>query len=383
MNLLLDDHPLVILPSLAKELGNLNEAVFLQQLHYWLNRKKEEGVNSACFIEERYWVYNSLDDWLKQFVWMSKKTLQRTINSLVSKGFVIKGNFNRTKMDQTCWYTIDYDCFFAIEKAMNDLRDGQNDLLDVDTKKSPDGQNDHLDVDTKESPDGQNDHLDMDTKESSDGQNDHLDVVELGTSKKSNCPFGKSHSDSLEMVKMTKAIPYTTKEINQETTTTTSTDVDEEVLKRFIVNPQDILKAYNKRCPSFPKATQLTKERWRAMYNLYAAGYQTSDILHVFDLAEQSDFLSGRSKDAKWDRFDYDWLLQLSHFVNVLEGKYNNISPRKQKRIAENEILQNRMSDQIRAECTGNCDPNEIETPFFRDAMQRYTADSEIQEAGP
>ena len=368
MNLLLVDHPLVILPSLAKELGNLNEAVFLQQLHYWLNRKKEEGVNSACFIEERYWVYNSLDDWLKQFVWMSKKTLQRTINSLVSKGFVIKGNFNRTKMDQTCWYTIDYDCFFAIEKAMNDLRDGQNDLLDVDTKKSPDGQNDHLD---------------MDTKESSDGQNDHLDVVELGTSKKSNCPFGKSHSDSLEMVKMTKAIPYTTKENNQETTTTTSADVDEEVLKRFIVNPQDILKAYNKRCPSFPKATQLTEERWRAMYNLYAAGYQASDMLHVFDLAEQSDFLSGRSKDAKWDRFDFDWLLQLSHFVNVLEGKYNNISPRKQKRITENKILQTRMSDQIRAECTGSSDPSEIETPFLRQAMQRHTANDEIQEAGP
>lgn len=382
MNLLLDDHPLVILPSLAKELGNLNEAVFLQQLHYWLNRKKEEGVNSACFIEERYWVYNSLDDWLKQFVWMSKKTLQRTINSLVSKGFVIKGNFNRTKMDQTCWYTIDYDCFFAIEKAMNDLRDGQNDLLDVDTKKSPDGQNDHLDVDTKESPDGQNDHLDMDTKESSDGQNDLLDVVELGTSKKSNCPFGKSHSDSLEMVKMTKAIPYTTKEINQETTTTTLADVDEEVLKRFIVNPHDILKAYNKRCPSFPKATQLTKERWGAMYALYAAGYQTSDILHVFDLAEQSDFLSGRSKDAKWDRFDFDWLLQLSHFVSVLEGKYDNRSARKQKRITENKILQTRMSDQIRAECTGSSDPSEIETPFLRQAMQRHTANDEIQEAG-
>lgn len=44
-NLLLNERPLVVLPSLAKELGSLDEAVILQQIHYWLQRSTnvEEG----------------------------------------------------------------------------------------------------------------------------------------------------------------------------------------------------------------------------------------------------------------------------------------------------------------------------------------------------
>lgn len=37
--LLLDDEPLVILPKLAAAIG-LNEAIILQQLHYWLEKVK-------------------------------------------------------------------------------------------------------------------------------------------------------------------------------------------------------------------------------------------------------------------------------------------------------------------------------------------------------
>lgn len=36
--LLIDDYPIQVLPKLAKVIG-LNEAIILQQLHYWLNSK--------------------------------------------------------------------------------------------------------------------------------------------------------------------------------------------------------------------------------------------------------------------------------------------------------------------------------------------------------
>ena len=36
-NLLLNEVPLMCQPSLATKIG-LNEAIFIQQLHYWLNR---------------------------------------------------------------------------------------------------------------------------------------------------------------------------------------------------------------------------------------------------------------------------------------------------------------------------------------------------------
>ena len=106
MGLLFDEHPLLISPILAKELGNLNEAVFVQQLHYWLESKKQYGKN---FYDGSYWVFNSYEEWVKQFPWMSVPTLRRTIDSLVKKEFVIKGNYNQKKMDHTIWYSLNYE----------------------------------------------------------------------------------------------------------------------------------------------------------------------------------------------------------------------------------------------------------------------------------
>ena len=38
-NLLIHEEPLLVLPGLASRIG-LNEAIFLQQIHYWLNRSE-------------------------------------------------------------------------------------------------------------------------------------------------------------------------------------------------------------------------------------------------------------------------------------------------------------------------------------------------------
>jgi hypothetical protein len=57
--LLINEAPLMIVPSLAVEIG-LNEAVVLQQIHYWLNISKHK-------IKGKKWVYNTYEDWQKQF----------------------------------------------------------------------------------------------------------------------------------------------------------------------------------------------------------------------------------------------------------------------------------------------------------------------------
>ena len=54
-NLLFDERPLVIQPTLAKLLGSLDEAVILQQIHYWLEKKTN-------IKDGRSWVYNSMTD---------------------------------------------------------------------------------------------------------------------------------------------------------------------------------------------------------------------------------------------------------------------------------------------------------------------------------
>ena len=103
--LLFDKYPLVINPSLAALIG-LNEAIILQQIHYWLVLNKKTEKN---YYEGRYWTYNTYEDWKWQFPFWSMKTIQRTIKKLESKRYIISSNFNSSKMDRTKWYSIDYD----------------------------------------------------------------------------------------------------------------------------------------------------------------------------------------------------------------------------------------------------------------------------------
>lgn len=98
--LLIDEEPLQVLPNLAKAIG-LNEALVLQQVHYWLNR-------SDKFYGGRKWTFNSYTDWQKQFPFWSESSIKRIFQSLEKLGLLITGNFNKMPIDRTKWYTIDY-----------------------------------------------------------------------------------------------------------------------------------------------------------------------------------------------------------------------------------------------------------------------------------
>lgn len=98
--LLLDDKPIIVLPSLAEKVG-LNEAIFLQQLNYWL-------IESRHCYEDKKWIYNTQEDWQEQFPFWSISTIRRTISKLESIGLLISGNFNKKNFDRTKWYTINY-----------------------------------------------------------------------------------------------------------------------------------------------------------------------------------------------------------------------------------------------------------------------------------
>ncbi|MED4922929.1 DnaD domain protein [Anoxybacillus geothermalis] len=99
--LLLDDQPLVILRQLAVAIG-LNESIVVQQLHYWL--EKSENVHDGY-----KWVYNTYEDWREQFPFWSESTIRRIITKLEKIGIIVSANFNRSKIDKTKWYRIDYD----------------------------------------------------------------------------------------------------------------------------------------------------------------------------------------------------------------------------------------------------------------------------------
>jgi hypothetical protein len=99
--LLIPEPPLQVLPSLAVMVG-LNEAIVLQQMHYWLSR-------SQYTHEGRKWIYNSTDEWAAQFPFWSEATVKRALSSLKEQGFIEVRKLSEDRRDRTNYYTIVYE----------------------------------------------------------------------------------------------------------------------------------------------------------------------------------------------------------------------------------------------------------------------------------
>ncbi|MEJ8767694.1 hypothetical protein WKU33_17875 [Oceanobacillus sp. HCA-5259] len=108
-SLLLDDYPLIVLPTLAKIIG-LNEAIVLQQIHFWLAKKKN-------YEDGRYWVYNTYGGWAKQFPFWSETTIRRILGRLEESELIVTGNYNKMGADRTKWYSINYEKVSEISQA--------------------------------------------------------------------------------------------------------------------------------------------------------------------------------------------------------------------------------------------------------------------------
>ena len=68
---ILDSRPLLLSAELATKIG-LNEAIFLQQLTFWLKRTKN-GKN---------YVYKTYEEWKKEFPFWSESTIKRAVAKL-------------------------------------------------------------------------------------------------------------------------------------------------------------------------------------------------------------------------------------------------------------------------------------------------------------
>ena len=117
-NLLIDDYPILVLPKLATEIG-LNEAIVLQQMHYWINK-------SNHIHDNKRWIYNSYKEWEQHFPFWSNATIRRTISSLEKQELVLVGNYNKAGFDKTKWYSINYSKLEGVSKrvAQNEQTSG-------------------------------------------------------------------------------------------------------------------------------------------------------------------------------------------------------------------------------------------------------------------
>ena len=197
--LLINERPLMVLPNLACAIG-LNEAIVLQQIHYWLDKQQH-------FHDGHYWTYNTMENWQKQFPFWSLSTLKRTINSLRSQELVITTNaYNKMEMDKTLWYTINYEKLGLIEEE-------------------------HFQ--SMNPPSGQNEPMDFNAGSPMDVPLVQNEQMRSTTENRMNLPLGQNDPSSgskwtEEQFNMTQAIPKST----TKTTTKSNTDIKDKSPKR-------------------------------------------------------------------------------------------------------------------------------------------------------
>lgn len=117
--------------------------------------------------------------------------------------------------------------------------------------------------------------------------------------------------------KINTPIDENVKEVLINTTSTNNTSIN-----NIYIPFQEIVDSYNSICTSLPKVVKITDKRKRTMKARWKEYGNLDTYKQVFEMAEESDFLSGRNE--KWTNCSFDWLLNENNMVKVLEGNYKN-----------------------------------------------------------
>lgn len=84
--------------TLAKRYGT-NEAIVIYQLHTWLGQSTD--IYDGC-----KWAFVTFDEWAIALPFFSKSTIQRLIKTLINKQVIIKGSYQKSKLDRTACYKL-------------------------------------------------------------------------------------------------------------------------------------------------------------------------------------------------------------------------------------------------------------------------------------
>ena len=106
---LIEENPLILLPTLAKEIG-LHEAIILQQLHYWIEHRGPDGRKYGQVVDGLRWIRNTAKNWMEgSFPFFSEAQVYRALKNLEDTKLILsRSDLNKIGYDRTKWYTIDY-----------------------------------------------------------------------------------------------------------------------------------------------------------------------------------------------------------------------------------------------------------------------------------
>lgn len=243
--------------DIAIEVGIL-PAVLFANIQHWITKNE---ANQKHFHDERYWTYNSMKAFQKQFPYVSCRQIDTALKKLIDADLIVTGNYNAMQRDRTLWYAL-------TDKAISILQNGE---MHFTKNVNPFHQN------VKPLPDNK--------------PNNKQQILIDNMS---------SDDDRLEKKQLEK------------------------------IDYKQIAKDFNQICKGLPQLQALSDKRKRKIKSLIFALEESELIKNMtyievlqslFQLVQDSDFLTGRS--GKW-RTSFDWIIEYSNAIKVLEGNYSN-----------------------------------------------------------
>jgi hypothetical protein len=127
---------------------SLEEAIVIANIYGWL---KHNATNNMNYHDGRYWTYNSLTAFAKQFPFWSESKVKRILIDLAGgtdkkdvkpkhEPLIMKQNFNKSPFDRTVWYSFT-DKFFMYLKGL-----GYETYTDFPQKETPFSADDQMDI---------------------------------------------------------------------------------------------------------------------------------------------------------------------------------------------------------------------------------------------
>jgi len=96
------------------------EAIMISYFRYWITKNRSNGKH---FYDGHYWTYNSIMALSRIMPYWSVKQIRNTLDSLIKKGVLIEGNYNKAGYDRTKWYAFSDEALF-----LDICQNGQMDL---------------------------------------------------------------------------------------------------------------------------------------------------------------------------------------------------------------------------------------------------------------
>lgn len=120
--------------TIANRVG-VEKAVLIENIAFWI---KKNMANRKNFYDGKYWTYNSSKAFHELFPFWNAKKIQRMLKSLEDEGILLSGNYNKSKYDQTKWYTINDDSimdiyFLQCSEVSNEKSNNEQPIPDINT----------------------------------------------------------------------------------------------------------------------------------------------------------------------------------------------------------------------------------------------------------